>query len=175
MRRGLYLRLILIGTMVGIGVSCSRQGEENSNSAQSPPSGGAESGGGSMAGQQTNQTGPIMKFEQPPITDVRMVVGTNNSEALWTRSVNLSGVTVQQNLHDEGFILIGTDDQHTVLVQLDKPHPKLGEGQKVDLTGTIDPMGKDLSQWNVKPADRQVFQEHTMFISATSVAPSGGK
>lgn len=116
-----------------------------------------------------------MKFQEAPITDVGKIVEISNSEAFWTRPVNLSGVTVQRNLHDEGFILIGIDDQHTVLVQVDKPRPELREGQKVDLTGIIDPMGKDLSQWNVKPADRQVFQGHTMFISATSVTPSGGQ
>lgn len=116
-----------------------------------------------------------MKFQEPPITDLRKILNTNDSDAFWTRSVNLSDVTVQRNLHDEGFILIGTDDQHTVLVQLDKPHPEFREGQKVNVTGRINPLGKDLSQWNVKPADQQVFQGHTMFISATSVIPSGGK
>lgn len=160
---------------MGFGTSCSRQGA-NSNSGSSSSSGGAESGRGASTEQQTNQpSGPIMTFQEASITDVRKIVGTNNSEAFWTRRVNLSGVTVQRNLHDEGFIVIGTDDQHTVLVQLEKPQPELREGQKVDVTGTINPIGKDLSQWNVKPVDRQVFQGHTMFISATSVTPSEGK
>lgn len=114
-----------------------------------------------------------MNSALPPLTDLRQFLDSSNQVTFWTRRVDWSGVTVQRNLHDEGFILVGPDNDHTVLVRLEKAHPELREGQKVDLTGIVDPMGKDLSQWNVKPADREVFQGHTMFISASLVKANG--
>lgn len=128
---------------------------------------------GVVASGQENSSSqmPTMKFQLPPITNLQEILATNEQN-LWTRTVNLSDVKVQRFLNDKHFLLIGRDGGQTVLVQLGGLHPEIKEGQKVNISGMIDPLGKDLSQWNVSPADRQVLARHTMFIRPASITPA---
>ena len=56
-----------------------------------------------------------MPFEQPPITDLSQILSNSNTQALWTRTVNMSGVKVQKILGDKLFILVGPDSAHSVV------------------------------------------------------------
>ena len=149
--------------------SCSKE----NGTTPSGPGGGAESAGGAAAGQDGSQMAtPPMGFQLPPITDLHQLLATNG-EAFWTRNVELSHVMVQRVLSDKQFILIGPDNSQTVPVQLNGSHPEIKEGREVDISGIIDPLGKDLSQWDVPPPERQALAGHTMFIRAVSIKPSG--
>jgi len=169
----LILLLSSLLAVVYVEPACSRHDQGNSGQTSEPARGGsADPGGGNVSGSTApTLTGRTMEFENPPLTDISQIFSlTNpNPQALWTRPVDLTGVTVQEVLPSKQFILIGSDKQDSMLVQVGGAHVELKPGQKVDLKGVIDPLGKDKSQWNVGPEEMQVLNQHTMFISANSI------
>lgn len=61
---------------------------------------------------------------------------------------------------------------HAVPVQIGGLHPEIKEGEKINVSGMIDPLGKDRSQWNVTPAERQALEGYTIFIRPASITPA---
>lgn len=115
-----------------------------------------------------------MNYQKPAVTNLSELFNTNNPTAFWTRTVYLSGVTVQQVFKDGQFIVVGPDKNHALPVQLGELHPELKPGRKVDITGVIDPTGDDKSQWNVRPEELQVLSQHPIFIQERSLKSRGG-
>jgi hypothetical protein len=113
-----------------------------------------------------------MNFEKAAVTNLSQLFNTNNPTAFWTRAVNLSRVTVQQVFKDGHFIVIGTDKDHALPVQMIELHPEIKVGQKVDLSGVINPTGHDKTQWNVRPEEQNVLAQHSIFIQERSIRPS---
>lgn len=146
--------------------SCSREG----NSAQPARGGSADPGDGTMSGASAPAVpGPAMTFQLPPVTSLSEIFSATNVEALSTRTVQLTGATVQQVFPDGHFMAIGPDSEHTLMVQFSGLHPEIKAGQKVDVMGIIDPLGKDKSQWNVSPAEQQVLDRHNVFVREVTI------
>src|SRR4051794_24699058 len=96
----------LLGILV-LQPSCSREGSTSSPTPQAA-GGSADPGGGTIDGATVpSAPGAAMKYQQPAVTDISELFKTNNPEAYWTRSINLTGVTVQQVFSDHQFILVG--------------------------------------------------------------------
>jgi hypothetical protein len=158
--------------MTFLAPACSRQA--NNNSAQ----GGSDDPGSSLTSGVVDGTtephlpGPPMNFEKAAVTNLSQLFNTNNPTAFWTRAVNLSRVTVQQVFKDGHFIVIGTDKDHALPVQMIELHPEIKVGQKVDLSGVINPTGHDKTQWNVRPEEQNVLAQHSIFIQERSIRPS---
>ncbi len=152
--------------------ACSRQ--DNNGSAQGGSDDPASSvTGGAVDGATVPQPpGSPMKYQQAPVTDISAFFNTNNPTAFWSRSVDLAGVTVQQVFKDGHFIVVGSDKEHALPVQMSELHPETKPGQKVDLTGVDDPTGHDKSQWNVRPEEQQILAQHSIFIQARSIKTS---
>jgi hypothetical protein len=160
--------------IVFLGSSCSREGADNSTaSGQAAQGASADSGGGTTSGATAVMPpGPPMKFEQPPVTNLSQIYSSTNPESFWTRSADFADVTVQEILPGRQFILVGTDKDHTLVVQLNQTHPELKPGQKVEVMGIIDPLGKDKSQWNVSAVELQVLERHSIFVREVSIRPA---
>lgn len=167
MRRFGFIAVLLAAAFVVC--SCSKQNSGNSTSSAQPPRGAAQDpGGGTVSGATAPQMpGAPMSFEKPPITDIGELVNSTNNQGLWTRTVNLSGVTVQRRLGS--FILVGPDKNHVVPVQLGGQSSKVEPGQKVNVGGMIDPLGKDKSQWNGNPDVQKDLSSYSIFIRATTI------
>jgi hypothetical protein len=157
--------------------SCSRQDEGSSAASAQPAQGGsADPGGGKIDGATAPAApGGPMKYEKPPVTDISELFNTNNAEALWTRGIDLTGVTVQQIFADKQFILVGPDKEHSVMVQVSEQHPEINVGQKVDVTGVINPTGRDKTQWNVSPDEQKLLTQHSIFVLAKSIRSAAAK
>jgi hypothetical protein len=108
--------------------------------------------------------GPPLKFEQAPITNISQILNSTDAESFWTRTVNLSNVTVQQIFRHEQFVMVGPDPDHTLVVQLSRSRPGLKPGEKISVAGIIDPLGKDKSQWNVPAPEEKILKQHQIFI-----------
>jgi hypothetical protein len=168
--------LLPLLTVIGLGfgvASCFRDGANNN--AETTSRGSAESAGGQASGTDVKPPGPPMTFEQPAVTDLQDLFRSTNAQALWTRTLNASGVKVQQISQDKQFMLVGPDAQHSVVVQMKELQPEIKMGQTVDVTGVINQLGQDLSQWNVSPEDRQMMAGRTLFVRANSVRASSAK
>lgn len=153
--------------------ACSRQGDANSAQGGSDDPRASITGAVIDGATEPRPPGPPMKYEQPPITDMAVFFNTNNPMAFWSRSVNLTGVTVQQVFQDRHFILVGPDKDHALPVQLIESHPEIKPGQKIDLTGVVDPVGGDKTQWNVLPAEQNALGKHSIYIQERSLKLSG--
>lgn len=171
MKRALFQSFVLTAFIGWLMCSCSRQGPAPSAATGNAPAGSANTPGGAATGQaNSQQPGPPMTFERPPMTDLRPLL-TNDTEAFWTRTIDVSNVQVQRVFANGEFLLVGPDSTNTVVVQVRESHPEIKVGQRVDISGIIDPIGS-ISQWNVSPQAHQMLAGHTMFISGDSVKPA---
>ena len=162
--------------MIALGfgaASCFR--DASNNNAESTSRGSAETPGGQASGTDVKPPGAPMTFEQPAVTDLRDIFSNTNAQVFWTRTLNVTGVKVQRISKDKQFMLIGPDSQHAVVVQMKELQPEIKPGQNVDVAGTIDHLGQDLSQWNVSPEDRQMMTGRSIFVRATDVKASAVK
>jgi hypothetical protein len=155
--------------------ACSREG--NGKSGPGAQGGSADPGSSVSGGVVDGATeprlpGPPMNFEKAPVTNLFELFHTNNPEAYWTRAIQLSGVTVQQIFPDKQFIVIGPDNDHTLLVQMFGSHPEIKTGGKVDVAGIIDPIGFDKTQWNVTADEQKILARHSIYIQARSIQAS---
>jgi hypothetical protein len=148
--------------------ACSRQSDNNSAQGGTDDSGSSINGGAA----EPRPPGPPMNFEKAAVTNLSQLFNTNNPTAFWTRPVDLSGVTVQQVFKDRQFIVVGSDKEHAVPVQLIESHPDIKPGQKLDLTGVINPTGHDKTQWNVLPEEQKLLAQHSIFIQERTIKPS---
>ena len=153
--------------------ACSRQGNSATGQGGSDDPGGSLASGTVDGATEPRPPGAPMKYQQAPVTDMSVFFNTNNPTAFWSRSVNLSGVTVQQVFKDGHFIVVGTDKDHALPVQMSELHPEIKVGQKIDLSGVVNPTGHDKSQWNVEPAEQQVLGQHQIFIQERSIKTAG--
>src|SRR5256885_1717821 len=94
--------LSLLGLIVAtLGFGCSRESTSTSDSTTQSGRGGGESTGGAASDQDNSKApGPPMTYEQPPLTDLHTLLTATNAEAFWSRSVDVSNVTVQRILRD---------------------------------------------------------------------------
>ena len=113
--------------------------------------------------------GPPMNYQKAPLTSISELLDTNNPAVFWSRTIELSGTTVQQVFADGHFIVVGPDKDHTVAVQVEQLHPEIKVGQKVDISGIIDPTGTDKTQWNIAPDEKKALTQHSVFIQGRSI------
>jgi hypothetical protein len=177
MRSKWILLSSLLLVLAILGPACSRQGNGNSGTTATAQ-GGSDDPGGSVTGSRVDGAtephppGGPMNFEKAAVTNVLELFHTNNPTAFWTRPVDLSGVTVQQIFADGHFIVVGPDKDHTLPVQMGELHREIKVGQKIDIVGVIDPIGRDKTQWNVQLEEQKVLAQHSIFIQARSIKPS---
>jgi hypothetical protein len=113
-------------------------------------------------------TGAPMKYQRPPITDVRQILAASDTQVLWTQPVEFPDAKVQRVL-DDRFILIGPDPQQTIAVMLTERNPALKPGQAIYLSGVINPVGEDLSQWQTSDEIRNELRKNSILINAKEV------
>ena len=170
MRRFNWILLLgLLAATTCLVPACSRQGNSASAQGGSDDPGNTVTSGVVDGATVPQPPGSPMKYEQAPVTDVSVFFTTNNPTAFWSRSVNLTGVTVQQVFKDGHFIVVGPDKDHALPVQLSELHPEIKVGQKIDLSGVVDPIGQDKTQWNVAPDEQNVLAQHQIFIQERSL------
>lgn len=110
-------------------------------------------------------TGAPMEFQQPALTSVSQILANTNPAALTTRTVQLGSVSVQRVFSPQ-YILVGPDANQTVVVRLKELHPGIQAGQKMNISGMIEQLGEDLSQWQLNPEYKVIVGRYPIFINA---------
>lgn len=153
------------------GAACNQNGGGNSNTNgvtnASERMEGLPSGIGSAAA-----TGREMTYQEPALTEVDTIVSNTNPTSLVSRPVNLSQVKVQRVLSDQ-YLVVGPDNDHTVLVRLEKSRPGLKAGETVNVSGVIAQLGEDLARWNLDPENKKIAARYSIFVNAISGDQTG--
>jgi len=159
--------------------ACSQKGSDVNSGSTATAQGGSDDPGSSITGGRVDGAteppppGVPMNYQKAAVTNISELFNTNNPAAFSTRAAELSGVTVQQVFPDKHFIAVGSDKDHSLMVQMGELHPEIKAGQKVDIRGVINPTGHDISQWNVQPEEQQALAHHPIFLQERSIKMSG--
>lgn len=114
-----------------------------------------------------------------PITDVTVLSAPNNSQTLTNRRVNLSKVTVQSVVSDQGFWIGNGTPQIFVVLNpaLDSGSAEetiqIREGQVLDLAGTLRPMPNQTQaqlQWKLNETEAQALKSQLLYLQADKVS-----
>lgn len=130
---------------------------------------------GSPSGRGTAPAvGAMMEYQRAPITQIREALNISNAAALTSRPVDLADVPVQRILTPQ-YVLVGPDQNHVLVVRLKELAPGLKAGQHLAINGVLEPLGKDLRQWELDSESREIVGQHTVFVNAIQSSVLPGK
>jgi len=127
-------------------------------------SGAAESPSGAAADAEKSSSGGT-------ITDPAMLSNPANAASLAGRSVELSGLKVQQAAGR--LITLSQDNGESLLVVCPESAGNFKAGDTVDLTGTVKQPAGSTADMNLGEEARQKLSAHPLYIQATTIKASG--